>query len=410
MRSPRTLPLAGAAALSLAVAVTACSQEDASPIPDPAITTAAENTGNVQPGAPYAGELPLDRLNVPAGYAVDVFAEGLENARSLAYAGDGLVFVGTRGGGGRVYAAQDTNGDLRADVTYVLAEGLKMPNGVALRGDDLYVATVSEVLRWRDARDRLDDPGEPEVVYDGYPTEEHHGWKFIAFGPDDKLYVPVGAPCNICESDAIYASITRLDVDAPDPEPELVARGVRNSVGFTWHPATGEMWFTDNGRDMLGDDVPPCELNRLPAGGGVGAGAAPHFGYPYVHGGDIADPEFGAGVDTTAYRSPAQRLGPHVAPLGVEFVDSPAFGELAGQALIAEHGSWNRTEPIGYRLTRVAVDAEAGRGEGYEVFIDGWLQEDGPWGRPVDLEWLPDGSLLVSDDFAGAIYRVYRVG
>lgn len=406
MRLPQSVVPRGIAAVVLASALTspsACTRDDP---PSPRATTAAEGTENVQPGSPYAGELPLDRLNVPAGYAVDVFAEGLENARSIAYAGEGLVFVGTRNEGS-VYAAQDTNGDMRADVTYVLATDLEMPNGVALKGGDLYVATVSEVLRWRDIRDHLAAPGEPEVVYADYPTEEHHGWKFISFGPDGQLYVPVGAPCNICESDEIYASITRLDVDAASPQPELVAAGVRNSVGFTWHPDTREMWFTDNGRDMLGDDVPPCEFNRLPASAEA---EVPHFGYPYVHGGYIVDPEFGEGVDTNAYRSPAQRLGPHVAPLGVEFVSSPTFGEYAGDALIAEHGSWNRTEPIGYRITRVPVDAEAGEGRGYEVFIDGWLQEDGPWGRPVDLEWLPDGSLLVSDDFAGAIYRVYRVG
>lgn len=397
-------PLGSLATATFAGAVLAFASCDGEEPTSPRATAAAENTGNVQPGGAYAGELPLDRLNVPAGYAVDVFAEGLENARSIAYAGDGLVFVGTRNEGS-VYAAQDTNGDMRADVTYVLATDLKMPNGVALKDGDLYVATVSEVLRWRDVRAKLDAPGEPEVVYAGYPTEEHHGWKFISFGPDGQLYVPVGAPCNICESDEIFASITRLDVDAVSPEPELVASGVRNSVGFAWHPQTRDLWFTDNGRDMLGDDIPPCELNRLPGG----VADVPHFGYPYVHGGYIRDPEFGEGVDTTAYRSPAQRLGPHVAPLGIEFVDSPTFSDYDGQAFIAEHGSWNRTEPIGYRITRVPVDANAGEGEGYEVFIDGWLQEDGPWGRPVDLEWLPDGSLLVSDDFAGAIYRVYKV-
>ena len=402
MTLPTTRLLVLATAASL---LAACSQEEP---PSPRATAAAEGTGNVQPDTPYAGELPLERLNVPAGYAVDVFAEGVENARSMAYAGDGLVFVGTRGEGS-VYAVQDTNGDLRADVTYTLATDLNMPNGVALRGDDLYVATLNEVLRWRGIRDRLAEPGEPEVIYDGYPTEEHHGWKFIAFGPDGKLYVPVGAPCNICESDEIFASITRLDVDAASPQPELVAAGVRNSVGFTWHPATGEMYFTDNGRDWLGDDTPPCEFNRVPKGMGGGADV-PHFGYPYVHGGYIVDPEFGEGVDTSDFRSPVQRLGPHVAPLGVEFVTSATFADYAGDALIAEHGSWNRTDPIGYRITRVPVDAAAGTGGGYEVFIDGWLEGDEPWGRPVDLEWLPDGSLLVSDDFAGAIYRVYRVG
>ena len=401
LRDARPLLLCSAA-FTLVLAQ-ACSPTDgADPATHPTATTAAENTGHVQPPDTYAGELPLDLLRVPEGYAVDVFADGLTNARSMAYAGDGLVFVGTRNEGS-VYAALDRDGDLRADTTYVLATGMNMPNGVALRGDDLYVATVDTVWRWRGIRARLADPGAPEVVYGGYPSEKHHGWKFIRFGPDGQLYVPVGAPCNICDEEG-YATITRLDVDAAAPAPEVVARGVRNSVGFTWHPATGELWFTDNGRDMLGDDVPPCELNRLTADGPA------HFGYPYVHGGTLPDPEFGAGRDPADYAAPAQNLGPHVAPLGVEFAaaDGTFGAELAGHALIAEHGSWNRTEPIGYRLTRVPVDAAGEPGGAYEVFIDGWLQDDGPWGRPVDLEWLPDGSLLVSDDFAGAIYRVYR--
>ena len=368
----------------------------------------AETTDKPEAPAPYTGELPLGKLNVPAGYAVDVFAEDLDNARSLAYAGDGLVFVGTRSEGS-VYAVQDTNGDLRADVKYVLAEGLKMPNGVALKDGHLYVATVNEVLRYRDIRNHLDAPGEPEVVYGGYPTEEHHGWKYISFGPDGKLYVPVGAPCNLCESeDDVFATITRLDVDVASAKPEIVAEGVRNTVGFTWHPTSGEMYFTDNGRDMLGDDVPPCEFNRLTAVG-------QHFGYPYCHGGFIEDPEFLGGEADLCdnYREPTQNLGAHVAPLGVEFVDSEQFGDFAGDALIAEHGSWNRTIPDGYRLVRVPMGAD-GEGAGYEVFLDGWLDNAGSedaeaWGRPVDLEWLPDGSLLVSDDMAGAIYRVYRV-
>ena len=404
-------PLAAAAALTSAAAAlvlaTACQTADA-PGADPAAehptaTSAAENTGNVQPPAPYAGDLPLDLVQLPPGYAIDVFAEGVTNARSLAYAGDGLVFVGSRDAG-NVYALQDTDGDQRADKRWTIAEGLTMPNGVALKGDDLYVATVSKVLRWRGIRGRLDAPGEPELVYGGYPTETHHGWKFIAFGPDGKLYVPVGAPCNICESkDEVFASITRLDVEADAPRPEVVAHGVRNTVGFTWHPDTRELYFTDNGRDWMGDDTPPCEFNRLPRDGA-------HFGYPYCHGGTISDPEFGEARACGEFVAPVQNLGPHVAPLGVEFAAASRFGDYAGQALIAEHGSWNRSVPIGYRLTRVPVDAAAGTGGAYEVFAEGWLQGGEPWGRPVDLEWLPDGSLLVSDDFADAVYRIYRVG
>ncbi len=362
------------------------------------MTSAAENTGNVQASTPYAGNLPLDKLTLPAGYTVDVFADQLENARSIKYAGDGLVFVSTRNEGA-IYAVQDTDGDMRADRSYTLATGMNMPNGIALKDGNLYVGTVDTIWRWTNIRSRLDNPGQPEVVYGGYPSDKHHGWKFIAFGPDGMLYVPIGAPCNICEEEG-YATITRLDVDSPNPQPEIVARGVRNTVGFTWHPQSGDLYFTDNGRDMLGDNVPPCELNHLTTVG-------QHFGYPYVHGSTILDPEFGKGHSLNEFVEPAQNLGPHVAPLGVEFVDSPSFSSWAGDALIAEHGSWNRTEPIGYRITRVPLNA-AGSGTGYEVFIDGWLQDDGPWGRPVDLEWLPDGSLLISDDFAGVIYRVFK--
>ena len=397
------LPMHSPLALAVLLAALVLAQACTSGTPD-GLPPHAETTGKPEAPAPYTGELPLGKLNVPAGYGVDVFAEGLDNARSLAYAGDGLVFVGTRNEG-RVYAAHDTDGDGRADRTYVLDTGLTMPNGVALKDGHLYVATVNEVLRYRDIRDRLEAPGEPEVVFADYPTDEHHGWKYIAFGPDGKLYIPVGAPCNICKSDEIYATITRLDVDDASAKPEIVAEGVRNSVGFAWHPTSGEMYFTDNGRDMLGDDVPPCELNRVTAAG-------QHFGYPYCHGGTIADPEFGDQRACGEFRRPTQNLGAHVAPLGIEFATPERFGELAGQALIAEHGSWNRTVPDGYRLVRVPLD-DAGEGAGYEVFLDGWLDDAGTkgataWGRPVDLEWLPDGSLLVSDDMAGAIYRVYR--
>ena len=381
----------GVSLLLLLLVSTGC-QTDGSSSTSPEETTSLE---------PYAGDLPLDRLQLPTGYAIDVFAEALDNARSLAYAGEGLVFVGTRDEGS-VYAVLDTNGDMRADLKYVLDTDLQMPNGVAYRNGDLYVATVSQILRYRDIRSHLDAPGEPEVIYDRYPTETHHGWKYIAFGPDDKLYVPVGAPCNICLSDdSIFATITRLDVDAARPAPEIVAHGVRNTVGFNWHPTTGDLYFTDNGRDQLGDDVPPCEFNHLTAVG-------QHFGYPYCHGGTIADPEFGSKRPCNDFVPPTQNLAAHVAPLGLEFVTSPSFSEWTGQVLMAEHGSWNRTVPQGYRITRVPL--QAGKGTGYEVFIDGWLDEASgeAWGRPVDLEWLPDGSLLISDDMAGVIYRVYK--
>jgi glucose/arabinose dehydrogenase len=273
-----------------------------------------------------------------------------------------------------------------------------MPNGVAFRDGDLYVAEVSRILRFPDIESRLENPGEPEVVYDGYPTETHHGWKYIAFGPDGKLYVPVGAPCNICKSEKpVFASITRLNPDGTGME--VVQEGIRNTVGFTWHPKTGELWFTDNGRDWLGDDQPYCELNRAPEDG-------LHFGYPYCHQGDLPDPEFGDATPCSDFTPPAAKLGPHVAPLGLGFYTSKQFPEsYRGQIFVAEHGSWNRSEKIGYRVMMATLDGN--EVVSYKPFAEGWLNDGDVWGRPVDIELLPDGSMLVSDDFADAIYRIY---
>ncbi len=355
-------------------------------------------TSSLLTGSP--DQLPLDRIQLPDGFKIELFAEHVLNARSMVLSPNGTLFVGTRGAG-NVYALRDTDGDFRADETYTLAEDLQMPNGVAFRDGDLYVAEVNRVLRFTDIESRLDNPGEPEVVYDQYPTETHHGWKFIDFGPDGKLYVPVGAPCNICESeDEVFASITRMNPDGSGVE--VVQHGVRNTVGFTWHPETGDLWFTDNGRDWLGDDSPACELNRATADG-------MHFGYPYCHQGDTPDPEFGnKGNGCDAYTAPVQNLGPHVAPLGVEFYTGDMFpASYKNQVLIAEHGSWNRSEKIGYRVMMVELD-ENQEAISYKPFADGWLmeEEDDVWGRPVDLEFMPDGSMLVSDDFADAIYRI----
>lgn len=353
--------------------------------------------------AGYSGKLPLHTISLPEGFRITVFAEGVKNARSMCRTPNGTLFVGTRDAG-NVYALRDTNGDYVADVRYTIATGLRMPNGVAFRNGSLFVAEVSRILRYDDIENRLDNPPAPVVVYDQYPTDAHHGWKYIAFGPDGKLYVPVGAPCNICErlDNPVYASITRLDVDNPAAGPEVVQHGVRNTVGFTWHPQTRELWFTDNGRDMMGDDMPACELNHARRDG-------LHFGYPYCHQGNEPDPKFGDKRPCSDFVPPAQNLGPHVAPLGVEFGLSKTWpAAYQNQVFIAEHGSWNRTKKIGYRISLVKVD-EQGRCTGYEPFASGWLQPgDEVWGRPVDLEWLPDGSLLVSDDYADAIYRIYH--
>lgn len=342
--------------------------------------------------------LPLEKIVLPEGFSIDVFATNVENARSMALSPKGTLFVGTRGQGD-VYAIVDKNQDYKADKVYTIATGLKMPNGVAFRDGDLYVAEVNRILKYENIEKRLDNPPAPIVLNDTYPSETHHGWKYIAFGPDGKLYVPVGAPCNICESeDDIFNTITRINPDGSGRE--IVQRGIRNTVGFTWHPETGELWFTDNGRDWLGDDSPACELNHAPKDG-------MHFGYPYCHQGDLPDPKFGEKYPCSDFTPPVQQLGPHSAPLGLEFYTGNQFPDTyKHQVIIAEHGSWNRSTKIGYQLSLVTL--EGSKATGYQPFAKGWLDEtqDEPWGRPVDIEQLPDGSILVSDDFANAIYRI----
>lgn len=356
-------------------------------------------------GAPAnAADLPLERLRLPDGFSATVFGEA-DNARQLALSDSGVLYVGSRRAG-KVTALVDRDGDGHAELSRVIAQGLTLPSGLTWRDGDLYVGAVSTIYRFADIDGHLDDPPQPEVILDDLPAETHHGWKYLKFGPDGLLYVPVGAPCNICDPETPFATILRLDVDAP-AEREIVARGVRNSVGFDWDPATGDLWFTDNGRDHLGDEMPPCELNHVSAVG-------QHFGYPHVHGNGIVDPEYGAaGGNLEAYRQPALALGPHVAPVGMTFYSGQQFPErYRGDVILAEHGSWNRSEaagPIGYRLVHAERDAS---GElQYEVFVDGWLNEDGTrWGRPADVLTLPDGSLLVADDEAGVVYRISYSG
>jgi glucose/arabinose dehydrogenase len=287
--------------------------------------------------------------------------------------------------------------DQTADEVVVVADGLNSPNGVAFRNGALYVAEISRVLRFDNVEADPANPGQPVVVNDSFPTDEHHGWKYIAFGPDGRLYVPVGAPCNICAREApLYASITRMDPNGN--QLEIFARGVRNTVGFDWHPETKVLWFTDNGRDWMGDDLPPDTLKRAPEKG-------LHFGFPYCHAGRIPDPEYGDRRLCSEFHPPAIELGPHVAALGMKFYTGRMFPEqYRHHIFIAEHGSWNRTVPIGYRITLVRL--EENRAAAYEVFAEGWLQADGAWGRPVDVLVMPDGALLVSDDRAGAIYRI----
>ncbi|MBD8487416.1 PQQ-dependent sugar dehydrogenase [Echinicola sp. CAU 1574] len=347
-----------------------------------------------------SAEVKLETIQLPANFSIDVWAANVPNARSMAATEEGIVFVGNRDEK-NVYALIDSDGDGKANFRYTLAADLRSPNGVAYKDGDLYVAEISRILKFPDIKNHLADPTF-EVVYDGYPTEGHHGWKFIDFGPDGMLYVPVGAPCNICEpEEEIFASITRIDVNAENIEPEIVAHGVRNSVGFDWHPDTKNLWFTDNGRDQMGDDVPECELNEITEVG-------QHFGYPYWHEGTVKDPEFGDnGEDQSAYEMPKSKMGPHVAPLGMRFYAGEMFPDEYNKSIfVAKHGSWNRSKKSGYVVSNVSLNGSEVTEE--TVFASGWLDDASQevWGRPVDVQELPDGSLLVSDDMAGCIYRI----
>jgi glucose/arabinose dehydrogenase len=350
-----------------------------------------------------AGLLPsaaaeVSDITLPSGFRLAVYAE-VPNARQMALGPPGIVFVGSMTAG-KVHAVVDADGDHRADAVHEVASGLTLPSGVAFRDGALYVAAVNRVLRFPDVARDLTKPPTPAVVSAAFPSDRHHGWKFIAFGPDGRLYVPVGAPCNVCEVSGLHATITRLDVAGG--RPEVVARGVRNSVGFDFQPGTGELWFTDNGRDWFGDDQPPDEVNRV-------AGPGLHFGFPHCHGASLRDPEYHAGRGCQEFTAPARELGPHVAALGMRFYTGAMFPEkYRGGIFIAEHGSWNRATPIGYRVTFVKV--ESGRATSYEPFAEGWLKGKVAAGRPADVLVMPDGALLVSDDKAGRIYRIAYEG
>jgi glucose/arabinose dehydrogenase len=339
-------------------------------------------------------DLPLGDIRLPPGFHIAVYATGVENAREMARGQKGTIFVGSREAG-KVHAIVDRDGDGRADQVLLLAEDLNMPTGVAFRGGALYVAEVNRILRFDDVESRLTKPPEPKVVSADFPDESHHGWKFIAFGPDGLLYVPVGAPCNVCDTEG-FASIHRMKPDGSGHE--VFARGIRNTVGFDWSPDAHELWFTENGRDNMGDDVPPDELDRAPRAG-------LHFGFPFCHGKSIADPKFGLERKCSEFVPPARELGPHVAALGMRFYTGKMFPEAyRGQIFIAEHGSWNRTQPIGYRV--MLVRRKGGEAVSYEPFAEGWMQKGRAWGRPSDVLVMPDGALLVADDEADAIYRI----
>lgn len=353
------------------------------------------------PGVAFAADPPIEQIRLPSGFSIALWAR-VDNARQMALgrvdAKGGTLFVGSMRAG--KISAIRFDGAYKAQDVLTVASGLQLPAGVTYHQGNLYVSAVNRILRFDDIERQLEKPSAPVVVTDKLPSETHHGWKFIAFGPDGKLYVPVGAPCNICEPGDRHATILRMNADGSDMQ--TFARGVRNTVGFDWDPQTRNLWFTDNGRDLLGDDRPGDELNHAPSAG-------LHFGYPYCHAGDLPDPEFGAKRQCGEFTPPARKLGPHVAALGMRFYTGRMFPEAyRNQIFIAEHGSWNRSEKIGYRVTLVRLQGD--KAVSYEPFATGWLQGESAWGRPADVLMLPDGSLLVADDFAGVIYRIVYGG
>lgn len=340
----------------------------------------------------------LSRIKLPPGFSIAVYAD-VPDARSMAFAPElGTVFVGTRDD--TLYAVSDRDGDGRAERVQVLSRRLRVPNGIAWRDGWLYVAEQHRIFRYRPGPGNL-APRNVEVLFDRLPDLSHHGWRYAAFGPDGRLYVSIGAPCNICDVDGLKGTIISMRPDGSDRR--IFARGIRNSVGIAFHPSTGEAFFTDNGGDWLGDNIPADEFNHAPRAG-------LHFGYPHYAGGRTVSPDYRDSPAPKGARFPVIDFAAHTASLGIQFYRGSMFpSRYRNDAFVAQHGSWNRTRPIGYRVMRVRFDGQ-GRAVAKEVFAEGWLQGHDKSGRPVDIEELPDGSLLVSDDYADVIYRITYEG
>ena len=347
-----------------------------------------------QPPAPLkASEIPVDKLKAPAGFKVELWAAELNNARQMVWGDKGTLFVSSRVAG-NVYAV--VNKGATRDVK-VIAKGLQLPNGVAFRNGTLYIAEVSKISKMEGIEDKLDSPPPMVTLIDTLPKDLPHGWKHLAFGPDGKLYFNIGAPCNICIPPDTHANISRMNADGTGLE--AVAHGVRNSVGFDWHPDTKELYFTTHARDWLGENEPSDRFDRLTKKG-------QHFGFPFCHQGDILDPEFGKGKSCNDYVKPILKTGPHVAGNGVMFYTGSMFpAEYKNRVLLAQRGSWNRSEKTGYKVMMVTLD-KSGNVAKYEPFVEGWLQGQEQWGRPVYTTQMKDGSVLITDDYAGAIFRV----
>jgi len=351
------------------------------PVAPPPIPTALE-------------KLPTDKIKAPRGFKVEVYANGLANARSMRMGDNGTLFVSTRLAG-NVYAVVDNKGKREVKT---IAKGLHRPNGIAFHKGSLYVAELSKIWRYDDIEKNLDNPPKPVLIYEDLPKDEPHGWKFIGIGPDNKLYVPIGAPCNICAPPDTHAQIRRMDLDGKNVE--IIARGVRNTVGFDWHPTTKELYFTDNGRDWMSEDIPHDELNRVANPG------KDHFGFPFCHQGDLTDNEQGWGRSCSEFVKPVALLGPHTAALGMRFYTGTSFPQqYRGAIFIARHGAWNRSTKIGGDIVVAQLNRD-GSVRSVEPFLTGFLENNAYVGRPVDALVIKDGSLLVSDDYNGAIWRV----
>ena len=361
----------------------------------PADNEAAAKLAPVAPPpiAAAVDKLPTAKLKVPPGFNIEVYAAGMANARSLAEGDKGTVFVGSRLVG-NVYAIANKDGERSVRT---LASGLYRPNGVAFKNGTLYIAELSKVSKIDKVEDNLDASPKPTMIYDNLPKDEAHGWKFIAIGPDNKLYVPVGQPGNNVLHDDAHGQIRRMNLDGSGAE--VIARGVRNTVGFDWNPETKQLYFTDNGRDWMSEDVPQDELNRITKVG-------EHFGAPYCLQGNIVDPEFGWGKSCSDYTAPVGLLGPHSAALGMRFYTGNMFPKAYKNAIIvARHGSWNRSKKVGGDVLVVKLNKD-GTVKSTEPLITGFLENNSYIGRPVDVMQMKDGSLLVSDDWNGAVYRV----
>ncbi|MCC6916380.1 MAG: PQQ-dependent sugar dehydrogenase [Nitrosomonas sp.] len=337
-------------------------------------------------------ELPLDKIKLPPGFSISVWAK-VPDARTMALGDQGTVFVGSKAAG-NVYAITEKEGSRQV---HIIASKLKMPTGVAFHDGALFVSSVNKILRFDHIEVTLDQPAPARIITADYPKETYHAERFMAFGPDGRLYVSIGSSCNACEDNSDhFALISRIQPDGTGYE--IFAKGVRNSEGFDWHPITKELWFTDISREWMGDNLPPDELNHA-------SGSGLHFGYPYCYGKEVSDPKLGAKRDCNKFTPPAIELNPHVAPMGIRFYNGTMFPtEYHNSIFIAEHGSWNRSRKVGYQIERVQLNANKIIKK--ETFAEGWLQENQAWGRPVDILVMSDGALLVSDDMAGVIYRI----